>query len=214
MPRTSQKGKVKSQKPVNEQITPNTYSPRRNKKFLWIVLIIGLLLLAYYKKSWFVAATVNNQPITTLELNQRMGSLYKDKVLSQMTNEKILEQEAAKKRVSVSQSEVDSKASEVETQYGGKDSFESLLQQQGLTRDEFLRQIKFQLLVEKLYQGEATASAEDVKKFMDENASLPEATDEAKFKEVAEKAVKQDKLSQIFNEKFQQLKQAAKVQIF
>ena len=210
MLKRSEKGKVKSEKSVENQIIS---APRR-KKFLWVILIIGLLLLAYYKKSWFITATVNNQPITTLELNQRMGSLYKEKVLSQMTNEKILEQEAAKKGVSVNQSEIDAKAAEVETQYGGKESFESLLKQQGLTKDEFLRQIKFQLLVEKLYSGEATASAEEVQKFMDENASLPEATDAAKFRELAEKSIKQDRLSQIFNEKFTALKQSAKIQIF
>ena len=211
MPKRSEKGKVKSEKSVENQIVS---APRRNKRFLWVILIIGLLLLAYYKKSWFIAATVNNQPITALELNERMGSLYKEKVLSQMTNEKILEQEAAKKRLSVNQSEIDTKASEVETQYGGKESFESLLKQQGLIRDEFLRQIKFQLMVEKLYSGDATASAEEVQKFMDENKNSPEATDEAKFKELAEKSIKQDRLSQIFNEKFTALKQSAKIQIF
>jgi len=189
-------------------------NPKRRRGFWLIVLLIGLLLLAYYKKGWFVSATVNGQPITRLELTKRMDALYKDKVIAQMVNEKILEQEAAKKGVSVSQKEIDDKMAEVETQYGGKDSFNQLLQQQGLTRDEFNRQTKYQLIVEKLFSSEASPSAADVQKFMDQNKNAPEATDEAKFKILAEKQVKQDNLSKIFNDKFQQLKTSAKVQLF
>ncbi len=208
MPR--KKAVVKTETAASEVTT----NPRRKRGLWLIILLIGLLLLAYYKKGWFISATVNGQPITRLELTKRMDALYKEKVVAQMVNEKILEQEAAKKGVTVSQKEIDDKSAEVENQYGGKDSFNQLLQQQGLTRDEFNRQTKYQLIVEKLFAGEASPSAADVQKFMDENKNAPEATDEAKFKALAEKQVKQDNLSKIFNDKFQQLKTSAKVQIF
>lgn len=202
-----------SMEPTYSEISETSGNPRRRKFFI-LVLIIGLLLLAYYKKGWFVAALVNNQPITNLELQQRLNQLYKDKVLSQMINEKILEQEATKKGIVISQKEIDDKITETEKQYGGKDTFESLLSQQGLTRAEFARQTRFQLIVEKLFEKEASPTTEEIQKFMDENKSVPEATDEAKFRNIAEKSVRQDKLSKIFSEKFQQLKTSAKIQIF
>lgn len=200
------------QKPETDVISS---SPRRPSKRAFIfILILGLILLVVYKKNWFVAAIVNNQPITNLEVLGRLNTLYRDKMINQMVNEKILEQEAAKKRVVITQKEIDDKITESANQYGGKDKFEMLLSQQGLTQTEFARQTRFQLIVEKLYEKEATISAEDVQKFMDENSSSPEATEPAKFKELAEDQLKQQKISSIFNEKFQELKQAAKVQIF
>lgn len=189
-------------------------SPGRKRGFWLIILIIGILLLAFYKKQWFIAATVNNQPITMLEVIQRMNTLYKERTLTQMVNEKILEQEAAKNKIVVTQEEVDEKIAETEKQYGGKENFEMLISQQGITRSELARQTRFQLIVEKLYEKEATVSAEDVQKFMDENSNIPEATEPAKFKKLAEDQLKQQKISTIFNEKFQALKQAAKIQIF
>ena len=189
-------------------------SPGRGRKLWLIILILGLLLLAYYKKEWFVAALVNNQPITTPEIIARMNALHKERTVTQLVNEKILEQEASKKGIIVSQKEIDEKITETENQYGGKEKFESLITQQGITRSEFSRQIKFQLIVEKLYEKEATVSAEELQKFMDENSNIPEATEPAKFRKLAEDQLKQGKISQIFNEKFQALKQAAKIQIF
>lgn len=189
-------------------------SLRRRRGFWLIVIILGLLLLGFYKKQWFVAAIVNNQPLTTLEVIQRMNALHKERTVTQLINEKILEQEAAKNKIVITQKEIDDKITETENQYGGKEKFESLLSQQGLTRVELARQTRFQLIVENLYEKEATVSAEEIQKFMDENSNIPEATEPAKFRKLAEDQLKQGRISSIFNEKFQALKQAAKIQIF
>jgi len=210
---TSLRTKVKSER---LKITENSDSIKRRlgKKGFLFILVLGLALLVFYKKEWVVAALVNNQPITTAELTQRLYKLHKEAVLNQLINEEILMQEAAKKGITVTQKEIDDKILELEEQYGGKESFEGLISQQGLTREEIARQTRFQLTVEKLYKDEATASAEEIEKFMEENSNIPEATEPAKFRELAEEQVKQSKLSQIFNAKFQALKQATKIQIF
>ena len=49
---------------------------------------------------------------------------------------------------------------------------------------------------------------------MTDNKDLPEATDAAKFRQTAEQSLRQQKLSTTFNQKFQELRQAAKTQIF
>lgn len=206
------KSEIGNQKSENDILSTPSRRPTR-RTFLFI-LIIGLVLIGFYKKEWFVAAMVNNQPLTTLEVIQRMNALHKERIVTQLINEKLLEQEAAKKGVFVSQKEVDEKITETENQYGGKEKFESLIAQQGITRQELARQTRFQLIVEKLYEKEATVSAEEIQKFMDESSNIPEATEPAKFKKLAEEQLKQQKISGIFNEKFQALKQAAKIQIF
>lgn len=209
MARKTQNLKLKTQNYISK-----LKSFKSNKKFYLIILVLGILLLLFYKKSWFIAATVNGEPIPTFSLNQRLNALYKDRILNQIINEKLLEQEAFKQGVVVSPQEVQQKVDEAQAQYGGKETFDMLLSQQGLTKDEFIRQTRLQVLVEKLYAGESSPSAEEIQKFVADNQNIPEATDEAKFKKLAEQSVRSDKLSKVFSEKFQALRQNAKIQIF
>lgn len=179
-----------------------------------IILVLGLALLAYYKKSWFVAATVNNQPISSIEINQKLNTLYKEQVLGQIINERILQQEADKKGLVIAKTQIDEKIKKLEEQYGGSETLNSILAQQGMTREDLRSQTKVQLIVEKLYGDEASPSEEEIVKFMQDNKDTPEATNEAKFRQIAQEQTKQEKLSKIFAEKFQALKQSAKIQIF
>ncbi|MDO8639189.1 MAG: hypothetical protein Q7R43_06445, partial [Candidatus Daviesbacteria bacterium] len=73
---------------------------------------------------------------------------------------------------------------------------------------------KIQLIIEKLYANEATVSASEVAQFIAQNGSQLQATDSAGQQKEAEDALKQQKLGTIFNQKFQDLKSAAKVTIY
>ena len=187
---------------------------RPSKRTYLAILILGILALFFYNKSWFVAATVNGQPITAIELNQKLRQNFKTQTLNQMINEKIIEQEASKQGVAVSVDELNGKIAELEQSYGGKEAFDMLLSQQGVTRDEFLKQLRLQLVLEKIYSKEIQPTEDEVKKFLDENQSLPEATDEAKFRQLAENQLKQQKLSDTVSLKFQELRSQANIQIF
>lgn len=211
MTSVSQNEKVKSQNPISSIQTKVRQIDRRTTL---IILVIGLLLLVVYKKGLLLAATVNSEPITTLELIQRLYAQGKERTLSQIINEKLLEQEAKKKGVSVSAAEVEQKVSELETQYGGREAFMTLLSQQGLDRNAVVKDTRFQLIVERLYEKEASPTAEDIEKFMEANKDVPEATEPAKFRRATEEQVKQQKLSQLFQEKFQELRKNAKITTF
>ena len=187
---------------------------RSSKKFYLILIAVGLLILFIYKKSWFVAATVNGSPITNLELQMRLNKQFRSQTLTQMTNEKIILSEAAKNNSIASETEVNKKISEIETQVGGAQALDGLLSQQGQTRDSIRQQIKMQLSIEKLYANEATVSAEEVAKFIEQNKDQMQATDSAGQEVEATETIKNQKLSQIFSQKFQELKTKAKIQIF
>ena len=110
-----------------------------------------------------------------------------------------MKQEAAKKGILISQSKIDEKIKSLEDQYGGADTLNAILGQQGMTRQDLVNQTRIQLIVEALYGSEASPSAEEIEKFMEENKDTPEATDEAKFRELAAEQTKQDKLSKLFS---------------
>lgn len=187
---------------------------RPSKRSYLIILTLGILLLAIYKKSWFIAAMVNSQPITNLELQIRLNQQFRSPTLNQLINEKIILDEAAKNNALASEQEVLKRISEIESSVGGPQALNTLLSQQGQTRESIRQQLKLQLSIEKLYAKDATFSAEEVDKFLATSKDTLKATDSAGQRKEAEDLLKQQKLSQIFNEKFQDLRQKAKIQIF
>lgn len=197
----------------------NNYSEKiinfkKSKNFYIILIIAGILLLAMYKKDWFVAAMVNGSPVTNLELQMRLNEQYRSQTLTQLINEKIILGEAAKNNAIASETDVNKKISEIETSVGGPQALDALLSQQGQTRQSIRQQIKLQLTIEKLYTNEASVSGEEVSKFIEQNKDQLRATDSAGQEKEAYDSLKNQKLSQIFSQKFQDLKTKAKIQIF
>lgn len=187
----------------------------RSSKIFYIILIaLGILFLGFYKKSWFVAAMVNNVPLTNLELQTKLNQQYKTQTLNQLINEKIIMQEASKNNAIPTEEEINKKIAEVESSVGGKETLDSLLTQQGQTRISLRDQIRVQLAISKLYEKEATVSAEEVAAFLEQNRAQLRATESAAQEKEAYDAIKNQKLSQIFSQKFQELRQKAKIQIF
>lgn len=189
-----------------------SYRPVRRDYLL--LLILGLILLAVFKKSWFIAATVNGTPITNLELISKMNDQYRQQTLNQLINEKVILEEAKKKNIVVDNNQINDKVSELEKSVGGAQVLDSLLSQQGQSRDSLRQQLRVQLIIEKLYQNEATVSAEEVNNFITQNAAALQATDSAGQIQEATNLLKQQKLSEIFSQKFQELRQIANIKIF
>lgn len=193
----------------------SSYKNFRSSKKIYLVLIIaGLVLLVMYKKSWFVAATVNGSPVSNLELQMRLNKQFRTQTLTQMINEKIILSEAAKNNATASEAEVNKKIAEIETSVGGAQSLDAMIAQQGQTRESIRQQIKLQLSIEKLYANTATVSAEEVTAFLEQNKDQLRATDSAGQQKEAYDAIKNQKLTQTFSQKFQELKTKAKIQIF
>lgn len=187
----------------------------KTSKKLYIALVIaGLLALAIYKKEWFIAATVNGAPVTNLELQMRLNKQFRTQTLNQLVNEKIILSEITKNNSVPTEAEVSKKISEIETNVGGKQALDALLSQQGQSRESIRQQIKLQLGIEKLYANEATVSAEKVAEFIEQNKDQMQATESAQQEKEATENIKNQKVTQIFSQKFQELRQKAKIQIF
>ncbi|MBI2334301.1 SurA N-terminal domain-containing protein [Candidatus Daviesbacteria bacterium] len=187
---------------------------RSSKKFYVVLLILGLLLLATFKKDWFVAAMVNGSPITNIELQLKLNEQFRSQILNQLINEKIILDEARKNNALVTDEEIGKKIQEIEVSLGGAKTMDEILAAQGQDRNSIKNQIRLQLSIEKLYLKEATVSAEEMEKFLETSRDQLQATESAKQEIEAENLLKQQKLSQIFNEKFQTLRSQAKITIF
>lgn len=199
---------------VLNKYTDKIINFKKSRNFYIVLIIAGLLLVAVYKKNWFVAATVNGVPVTNLELQMHLNQQFRTQTLNQLINEKIILNEAAKNQVIVPEAEVNNKIAEIESSVGGPQALDAMLSQQGQNRSSIRNQIKLQLTIEKLYANEATVSAEEVTKFIEQNKDQLKATDSAGQQKEAADALKNQKLSQTFSQKFQELRTKAKIQIF
>lgn len=198
----------------NYNLRLKTYLQKINKRTALLILILGLLILTFYKKNLFIAALVNGAPITNLELQLKLNQQFHTQTLNQLINEKIIMSEAAKFGNIPTAEEINKKISELEANVGGGQVLDNLLSQQGQTREMLKDQIRVQIAITKLYEKEATISADEVSKFLEQNKELLRATDSAAQQKEAEDTLKQQKLSQIFTQKFQELRQKAKITIF
>lgn len=224
MPKKVQSSKGKSQNlnvipggKVNNilnNLSGNLINLRSSKKLYLGLLIVGILLLGIYKKNWIIAATVNGSPISNLELQTKLNAQFKTQILTQMINEKIIMDEARKGNAIPTEIEISQKIKDLETQVGSAETLDMLLSQQGQSRSSLRDQIKVQLAISKLYINEATVSAEEIATFIETNKDQLKATDSAEQEKEATDALKQQKLSEIFTKKFQDLRTKAKIQIF
>lgn len=178
------------------------------------IVIIGLTLLLVTKKGWIIAATVNGSPITNFEVLSKLNQQYRTQTLNQMVNEKIILEEAKKNKVFITQKQIEDKITALEKNVGGKETLDNLLSQQGQTREGLKAQLKIQLTIEKMYDNEASVSAEGLDQFIAQNKDSLQATDSAGQTQEATEFLKQQKLAKVFQEKFQQLKTATQVKIF
>lgn len=188
-------------------------------------ILAGLLavgLIAFFGSQYFVVAWVDSKPITRFEyysaLDKRFGKDLKEELIVQ----KLLENEASQKGVTVSGQELSEEISKIEEQQGGADKLNQILQAQNIGKDEFDRLIKLQLIRTKLFAEGAEASDGAVMAYITENKdALPTSKDESgkditpendpKLKDSIKEQLKQQKINQNFSTWLQENLQGPRV---
>ncbi|MDO8452678.1 MAG: SurA N-terminal domain-containing protein [bacterium] len=181
--------------------------------FLVVALVVvSIATLLFYKKHWILSALVNNRPVTSFEVMSRAYKTYRKEITDQIVNERLVFDEARRQGALPTAGEVEDKIKEVEERYGGKEEFDALLLQNNQTRANLVTNIRTLLAMEKMYGELVTVTDEDVEAYLKENSV--EAADEAARREEAKKAVREQKLNQLYSVKFQELKDKANIRVF
>lgn len=180
------------------------------------VLVVLALVILYRFKGVFVVAMVNGQPVSRLSVIQKLEKRGAQNVLDSIVVEKLVEQEAAKQRVSITKDEITAEVASIEDslkQQGG--DLEQALSAQGVTRTELEQQIRIQKLVEKLLADKIVVADDEITKYIADNkASLPADTSDEQLRTDVEDQLKQQKLQQNVQTWLEELRTAAKIQYF
>lgn len=186
-----------------------------SRKNIILLVIFILIALAWKFKSNFIIAMVNGQPISRWQLNDRLAKRFGEQTLDSIINERLILAAARQKGVFVKGEEIDAKSKQIEERLNGKISLDEALKAQGLTRDDFKRELEIQLSIEKLFDKDATVSAGEIDDYLTKNSqSFKSATDPSQAREEVKNILRQQKINDFFEKWFEDLRNNAKVTKF
>lgn len=182
-----------------------------------LILAFIIIVAALYKgKGLFVAALVNNQPITRLSVISDLEKHSGKQSLDSLITQTLIDQEAKKKGVSVSSSDIDSEIQKIsESVKAQGQDLNSLLALQGMTMDDLRGQMKTQKLVEKLLGSDIDPTDADIDAYIKTNKdTLPKDQSEDQIKSQVKEQLKQQNLSTKFQTWITDLKGKANIKYY
>lgn len=210
---------AKKEKIVKKNITSNLMI-RPPKKMLLLGLIFLLVLgLIYFSVRFFLVASVNGQLIGRLTIINELEKQGGKTTLGTIISKTLINQEAKKRKVNISQKDIDVEVQKIETNVtaqGG--TLDQALQQQGMTKNDLTDGIKLQLLVTKMVGNNISVTDKEIDDYLasQKNQSslglaqpAPELT-----RDQAKTAIKQQKLQTKIQTFISDLKAKAKISYF
>lgn len=198
-------------------------SPRSKiftKKYLYtfaiVLAVIGLLFAA---SRYWVIAWVDNKPVTKFALFALLEKRDNGKTAEELIVESLLTSEGNKKRQVVSEEEVSAEIKKIEDQQGGAAQLDQILSIRGLNRDDFMKLVKQQLLIQKLFGEGVNISEEDIDKYIKDNEDTltpevlgaPESSEAAKLRDGIKEQLKWGKVNENYNNWLKEVLNSARV---
>lgn len=182
--------------------------------FVLFVLTSGFLVynFRYRLLGKFFAGKVNLDWITKSELSGQLYSRYGRQVFEELIVDSLIRQEAKGKKVEVTRQDLDNAIEKIKkTVLGEEMDLDNLLSLQGVSRQEFEKQLEVQILAQKLLSDQIDVSEEEVNTFIKENKEYLIATDESGLKAEAEEKLREQKIGEKLNTWISDLLEKAQV---
>ncbi|MDM5332969.1 peptidylprolyl isomerase [Ureibacillus composti] len=144
---------------------------RKTKTFRMIVLPFALsaMLVGCSSEDSSMIASVNGENITETELNEALTAQYGVEILDTLITEKIIELEAEKLELSVTEEEIQAEYEDYTTQYGDEETFLEVLSSYNMDEEDVKEDIKNYLLTIKVMEDYVGITDEEIKTYFDEN---------------------------------------------
>lgn len=200
---------------VPEKVEPKLYKMNKAYVILAIVLV-AIGLLAYKYRSLFVAATVNGQPISRIAVIKEAEKQSGKQTLSNLVRNTLIEQEAKKQNITVTDKEIDAEIKKVEgtlAKQGQK--LDQVLALQGITKEDLRKLIRLDKIVGKLVGKDIKVTDKEIDEYVAKNQeSLPQDQSEAQIRKSVKERLRQQQLNSKVQTWLESLQKKAKVQYF
>lgn len=146
----------------------------KNRKWIFWVAGIGAVIfaavIAYFAFNQSEAvAYVDGEEITKEELSDRLIALYGENVLNQLIVNKMIEIDAKKQGIEVTDDELNEELDQYYNMYGGEENFTSFLEMGGFEIDDFKEDVKRSLLLDRILEERIEITEEEMKEYFEEN---------------------------------------------
>jgi hypothetical protein len=194
---------VVAEKPEVETKPKRTKFPMPKLKRTTVITLVvvaavvaGAVYVAYAKRGWFVAATVNGSPISRLAVIQDLEKQAGKQALDSMITKQLITDEMKKLGVVVKKEEVDAEVKKAEDQVVSQGAtLEEALAQQSMTLDDLREQIIIKKELEQALADKVAVSDMDVDQYIKDNKMAP-------AKGVVSDAIKSQVREQLQSQKF------------
>lgn len=184
------------------------------KNILLAAVLISIVLLWKFK-GIFIAAMINGQPVSRVYLNRQILKRFGDQVLDNIISERLILSAVKQKGIFITTDDIDQKIKEIEKRLEGRTTIDEALKAQGLAKEDFRRQIETQLSIDKMFDKDASVSAEEIEEYIKKNKEFyKDATDPAVLKEEVKNILRQQKVTELFDSWFSEVRKNAKIQKF
>ncbi|MGE7842748.1 peptidylprolyl isomerase [Lysinibacillus sp. NPDC093712] len=142
-----------------------------NSRFIKIFAVpvaLAMLLTGCGESSDYVA-TVDGEKILQTELDEALRDQYGADVLDTLINNKIVELEATKEGITVSDDAIQAEYDELVESYGGEDSLQEALDANGLTKESVKENIRMYQLTKDVIAASVDISDEELTQYFEEN---------------------------------------------
>lgn len=127
-----------------------------------------------------IVATVGDVEITRAEFGDFLIAQYGPKAIDTLIAEKIIELEAEKQKVKVTQEEVDTEYQSYAADFGGEESLENMLEAYDVNPETLKSDIKRFLLTMKVMEKELGIKEQDIKEYFEKNKKAFSQQEEVK----------------------------------
>ncbi|MEK7633806.1 MAG: SurA N-terminal domain-containing protein [Patescibacteria group bacterium] len=191
------------------------YEIKFSKKLLIVVFVLVLVLgLVYFLRRYLIAATVNGKSVSRLAVLKKLEKQGGKKILETMITEAIIQQEAEKRKIVISQKDVDAEMKKIEANVTSQGStLDQALQNQGMTKNDLTKEIKIQLMLQKMAGNDIKISDKEIDDFISANKNQ-QGFDREIPREQAVSQLKQQKSQQKIQSFLSDLKTKAKITYF
>lgn len=177
--------------------------------------IVAVLLFLFVFKSLFVAAVVNNTIITRFSLDRELEKQAGKQLLESKITQALVSQEGARQNIKATDEDIENRVKEIESQIPEGQKLDDLLLAYGLSRQEFEKQLSYEIIVTKLLEKDIIITDEEVKTYYDANkTTFPAGSTLDSVKTEIKDQLKQTKLSEKYQTLVEELKSKAKIFYF
>lgn len=164
----------------NTQLVTKSRNTKIYMTVLGFILVIMVLIFTIGFSKDEVVAKVGSETISKEELYNFLVDNYGEASLDTLITNKIVELEAEKEKIEVSDEEKEQELQALMESYGGEETFNLTLEQSGMTQDDVTKEINHIITIKKLLEPRINITEEEIKTYFDENKETFDTKEQVK----------------------------------